>query len=206
MGLCVILLLDLQSQIMNRGLLLEFPQTTSIVIAKFISTMVLHWICLPQIRCALATMKFAVNHSYRFDTPVQAYIGAMLHLSAAVAVEILNMASLLTVYDLWEFIRDFTALVVIADFEMLLATAVNEDCLKLLIGDKGFAPSCLNIQRTSSARDAGHKEPKARISVVENWIKAECLLGKKPLLITLTGANKPAKVEQPEDFWVPSLR
>lgn len=160
---------------MSRGLLLEFPQTTSIVVAKFISTMVLHWICLPQIRCALATMKFAVNHSYRFDTPVQAYIGCVLHLSAAVGVELLNMASLLTVYDLWEFIRDFTALVVIADFEMLLATAVNEDCLKLLINDKGFGPACLNIQRTSSKRDEGHKGKNAMIREVEKWINADCL-------------------------------
>ena len=60
-------------------------------------------------------------------------MGAFLCLTAMVAVEMLNMISLLSVMDLFEFVRDFTALVIIADFEKLMSLTLREDCLKLLI-------------------------------------------------------------------------
>jgi hypothetical protein len=109
-----------------------FPDSIEIVVAKFVSAIVLHWICLPKIQSSLEQMKFVVNHSYRFETPFAAYMGAFLCLTAMVAVEMLNMFSLLSVMDLFEFIRDFTALVVIADFDKLMSLTLKEDCLKLL--------------------------------------------------------------------------
>jgi len=117
---------------------IDFPSETAIVIAKLISCLVLHWICLPQIRASLEQMKFVCNHPYRFVSPFAAYSGSFLHMSAIVTIEMLNMFSLLSVPDLFEFVRDFTALVVIADFENLLALAVKEDCLKLLLESENF--------------------------------------------------------------------
>ena len=44
-----------------------FPQNISLVIARFIASLVLH-LCLSQETArALATMKFANNHEYRFE-------------------------------------------------------------------------------------------------------------------------------------------
>ena len=47
----------------------EFPQSVSLVIARFIASLVLH-LCLSQETArALATMKFVNNHEYRFENP-----------------------------------------------------------------------------------------------------------------------------------------
>jgi len=43
-----------------------FPDSISIVIAKFVSAIVLHWICLPKIQSSLEQMKFVVNQTDRF--------------------------------------------------------------------------------------------------------------------------------------------
>jgi hypothetical protein len=129
-----------------------FPDSIEIVIAKFVSAIVLHWICLPKIQSSLEQMKFVVNHSDRFETPFAAYMGAFLCLTAMVAVEMLNMFSLLSVMDLFEFVRDFTALVVIADFEMLMSLTLKESCLRLIIKHEGFQKNLLIITRSTSDR------------------------------------------------------
>ena len=146
-GLCVMLI---QSLFKTGQMIIVFPDNIQIVVAKFISSVVLHWICLPQIRSSLEQMKFVVNHSYRFEAPFAAFMGAVLLLSVHVAVEALNMMSLLSVMDLFEFIRDVTALIVIADFEMLMSLTLKEDCLKLLINLESFQSGCLTIKRTTS--------------------------------------------------------
>jgi hypothetical protein len=128
-GLCVMLTRNL---FVTGQMKIVYPDSVEIVIAKFISAVVLHWICLPQIKSSLEQMKFVVNHSYRFDAPFAAFFGAFLLLSVQVAVEVLNMCSLLSVMDLFEFVRDFTALIVIADFEKLMSLTLKEDCIKLL--------------------------------------------------------------------------
>lgn len=147
---------------------IEFPANTPIVIAKLISALVLHWICLPQIRSSLEQMKFVVNHSYRFSSPFAAYFGGFLHMSAIVTIEMLNMYSLLSVPDLFEFVRDFTALVVIADFENLLALAIKEDCLKLLMENESFKSRCLVVSRTSKFPEPDMRDLVPKVN--EAWI------------------------------------
>ena len=135
---------------MSGQMAISYPDSVSIVVAKFIACLVLHWICLPQIRSSLDCMKFVVNHSFRFESPFNAYLGAFLHMTASVTIEMLNFLSLLSVPDLFEFVRDFTALIIIADFETLLAMAVKEDCFKLLVASESFKNVCLKITRTSN--------------------------------------------------------
>jgi hypothetical protein len=129
-----------------------FPDSIELVIAKFVSAIVLHWICLPKIQSSLEQMKFVVNHMERFETPFAAYMGAFLCLTAMVAVEMLNMFSLLSVMDLFEFVRDFTALVIIADFDLLMSLTLKESCLRLIIKDERFQKNVLTITRSTSSR------------------------------------------------------
>lgn len=167
-ALCVLLIRNL---FVTDQLRIDFPASNDIVIAKFISALVLHWICIPEARTALDCMKFVVNHSHRFEAPFAAYLCMFLKLVSITAIEMLNMFSLLSVPDLFEFIRDFTALIVIADFEQLLSFAIKEDCIKLLNSNENFKNTCLLISRTTSDRQSDLKYQDLLDDWQEGWIE-----------------------------------
>lgn len=167
---------------------IDFPASTDIVVAKFISALVLHWICIPEARTALDGMKFVVNHSHRFEAPFAAYFTMFLKLVSITAIEILNMFSLLSVPDLFEFIRDFTALIIIAEFEQLLSLAIRENCLKLLVANENFQNTCLVISRTTSDRDESLLDLDLADDLQEGWIEKQLdkdgKIQKNPVVIT----------------------
>jgi hypothetical protein len=118
--------------------------------------------CLPQIRSSLEQMKFIVNHSYKFEQPYSAFISALMHLIAAVSIELLNMLSILQTNGIMEFVRDFTALVIIEQFEVFLTAALDEGCLLKLISHPGFRKTCLMIERTSSSKREDERAKKLK--------------------------------------------
>ena len=78
-------------------------------------------------------MKFVSNHSYRFETPLLAFTVGLLQSSQIIFNEIISFLTLVSSNDTLEIIRNFFALVVIADFENYLYYSLSEEPAKDLL-------------------------------------------------------------------------
>lgn len=115
-----------------------WPEDFSIAITKFICGTVIHWQIQSKIRQALDSMKFALNHSYRFHNARPAFVVGLMQLTVMVFIEFINFLSLLTTTNLFEILRDFTALMIIADFDVLLYSSLRDEVLKDVLTDANF--------------------------------------------------------------------
>jgi hypothetical protein len=57
--------------------LAQYP-TTWVVVARFVCGIVLHMMLQAELTSGLNNMKFALNHHYRFENPMVAYIAGLL--------------------------------------------------------------------------------------------------------------------------------
>ena len=83
-----------------------------------------------------------------------------MQLSVMIFIEFVNFFNLLQTTDLFELLRDFTALLIVADFDILLYGSLKDEVMKLLLTDENFKTVCLQISRTTSKRGGKSKEEK----------------------------------------------
>ena len=148
----IVLCLVLTQAMFTKNIVSGYPLNYGFAVAKFICGVVLHWMCQSRIRQGLDCMKFSLNHSYRFATPTIAFCVAFMQLSVMIFIEFVNFFNLLQTTDLFELLRDFTALLIVADFDILLYGSLKDEVMKLLLTDENFKNVCLQISRTTSKR------------------------------------------------------
>lgn len=127
-------------------------------------------------------MKFVMNHSYKFLAPNIAFVCSFMMLSVMVFIEWTNFVMLIYVTDLFEFIRDFTALIIISELDTLLYSILKNEILKEIINSSKFQSMALSISRTTSVRDMNFNRTKA----INNDILLEAIANKG---VTLSGFN-----------------
>jgi hypothetical protein len=103
-------------------------------------------------------MKFALNHSHRFDNPIAAFIVSLSLLAIMMFIEVVNFLMILQTSDLNNLIQNVTALVIIAEADVLLYTTLKDEVLKDLLTMETFQAVCLQIARSSSDKFKQYKE------------------------------------------------
>lgn len=131
---------------------ISFPNNEWDVLMKFISSIVLHLYLQPRLRQGLDVMKFVANHSYRFESPWLAFITGFMQSSSIFFNEIVCFLVLAYSTVTLDILRNFFALVIIAEFEDYLYLSLRDEPAKCLLTEPNFEDVCLTIARTTSER------------------------------------------------------
>jgi len=120
-------------------------------------------------------MKFALNHSHRFDNPIAAFIVSLSLLAIMMFIEVVNFLMILQTSDLNNLIQNVTALVIIAEADVLLYTTLKDEVLKDLLTMETFQAVCLQIARSSSDKLKQYKEKEMEMQhdALYQWRKTQ---------------------------------
>lgn len=120
-------------------------------------------------------MKFALNHKHRFDNHIAAFFTSFALLAIMMFIEVVNFFMILQTSDLNNLIQNVTALVIIAEADVLLYTTLNTEVLKDLLTMETFQAVCLQIARSSSDKLVEYKEKELEIQhdALYQWKKEQ---------------------------------
>lgn len=88
-------------------------------------------------------MKFALNHKHRFDRPYLAFVVSFLLMLIMVFIEFVNFSMILQTSDLNNLIQNVTALVIIAEADILLEATLRDEVLSKIMPLESFQAVCL---------------------------------------------------------------
>ena len=83
-------------------------------------------------------MKFALNHKHRFDRPKLAFSISFLLLGIMLYIEVVNYLMILQTNDIGNLIQNVTALIIVAEADLLLSTTLKDEVLKDLLSKENF--------------------------------------------------------------------
>lgn len=83
-------------------------------------------------------MKFALNHKHRFDKPIDAFIVSFFLFLIMMFIEIANFLMILQTSDLNNLIQNVTALVIIAEADVLLYSTLKDEVMKDILSMETF--------------------------------------------------------------------
>lgn len=93
--------------------------------------MVMHIILNDEIFNGMKMMKFSINHSWKFSNPNLAFATGFLQMIAMFAIALINYAVIAASNTVIDVAKDFTALVIIAEFDDIFAASIsNKDKAK----------------------------------------------------------------------------
>jgi hypothetical protein len=151
MILCYLLILQMSTLTDdNSNAFAVFPANKGIVIARFACGIILHMQLQSEIQSGLNNMKFALNHSYRFDSPFLAFTAGFLQALSSVAIEVINFIVILTSDSYLNVVMNFMALAIISEFDNAFYSATGQDAIKDIIEDPDTFSELYTITRTSS--------------------------------------------------------
>lgn len=127
----------------------QYP-TQWIVVVRFICGLVLHMKIQEEACAGMTTMKFALNHPYRFTDYRVVWLSGFLQSSAIFIVEIVNFISILSSYSISGIVADFMALAVISEFDDAFYSALGVDQNKTIIENSDDFEDLFVVKRTTS--------------------------------------------------------
>jgi hypothetical protein len=107
-------------------------------VSKFVCGLLLHLNCQSRIRQGLDGMKFALNHTHRFDRPLTAFSISFILLAMMLYIEMVNFLMILQTNDISNLIQNVTALIIVAEADLLLSTTLKDEVLKDLLSKESF--------------------------------------------------------------------
>ena len=135
---------------------------------RFIASMVMHVVVTAEISNGLGMMKYAANHWWRFSDPKLAWLSGFLQMSAMLCIAIINYFVITISDNVLDLAKDFTALMVIAEFDDFMSKASetyarNNEIAVECVEEDEYKNSLLLVEVTTSndAKGAGgQKLPK----------------------------------------------
>ena len=109
------------------------PATANVVLCRFICAIFLHIALADELNQGLTLMKYALNHSWKFDSWFGAYSTGLGQVFVLVVVQFVNLAVLLTNPTIMETIMNFLALCIIVEFDDYFFLTVKDELLSKLI-------------------------------------------------------------------------
>lgn len=143
----------------------KFVQTVGVdvMFCRFICGTILHLSLLDEVTMGLSNMKFALNHSYLFQSYVKAWTVGFLQSFTVIIVEIVNIEIILTSLTPLDIVYNFIALAVIAEFDDFVYAALRNEPMKLLV--KPDVTSNILIVRHTTSKKCRDEE----LSTVEDF-------------------------------------
>ena len=88
-----------------------------LIVARFICCLILHQQLNGEILQGQAKMKFALNHSFRFDDYTIAFFAGFMQTLSCLFIELINLFVILTSQTVLDVVLNFMALAIIAEFD-----------------------------------------------------------------------------------------
>ena len=88
---------------------------------RLIAGMIMHVIVNGEISSGLRMMKYAANHWWKFSNPRLAWLAGFLQAFALILIALINYFVVTISYEVLDVAKDFTALLIIAEFDDILA-------------------------------------------------------------------------------------
>lgn len=102
---------------------------------RFICGTILHLSLLDEVTKGLDNMKFALNHSYLFQSYFSAALVGFMQSFIVIAVELVNIEIILVSLDPLDIVYNFIAIAIIAEFDDFVYAALRNEPMKLLVKD-----------------------------------------------------------------------
>ena len=95
-------------------------------------------------------MKYSVNHSWKFDNYKLAFLPGFLQIIAMITITLINFLVIMISGEILDIAKDFTALMIIADFDNIFGTFENSNELPKKILSEEEYEFLFKVEKTSS--------------------------------------------------------
>ena len=99
-------------------------------------------------------MKYSVNHPWKFINYRHAFLSGFLQINMVIGVEIVNFLAVLDQSTFSDIVMNFTALVIISEFDDFFYSTFDDSDLKNVCSNTDSAYQNLLIIRRTSSSDA----------------------------------------------------
>lgn len=124
---------------------------------RFIAMMVMHVVVTAEIQNGMKMMKYASNHYWKFSNPRLAWLAGLMQMAAMVCIAVVNYFVVTISDDVLTLAKDFTALLIIAEFDDLMGAATStyavddELAADVVANSDGAYDDLLRIEVTTSS-------------------------------------------------------
>ena len=117
-------------------------------------------------------MKYSVNHYWKFDNYKLAFLPGFLQVIAMMTITLINFFVIMISPNILDIAKDFTALMIISDFDNIFGTFEGSDALpKKIISEKEYEKLLFTIEKTSSSLSKlDGNANRAKIGDDDSWI------------------------------------
>jgi hypothetical protein len=109
---------------------------TLIIYARFVCAVILHLSLMDDVYFGMQMMKYALNHTYMFDSWGIAYFMGLLQTLIATIVEIGNLAIILTSIYPVVIVLNFISVGIVAEFDSYVYNSMRNEASKTLLEEK----------------------------------------------------------------------
>ena len=118
-------------------------------LTRFICGIMMHIACTGEFCNGMKMMKFAVNHDWKFVNYHLAFLPGFLQTLSMIFITQINYQVIMINSNALEIAKDFTALMIIADFDNLFGAISGNETAKKMLTEKHYE-FLFKIERTSS--------------------------------------------------------
>ena len=116
-------------------------------------------------------MKYAVNHRWKFDNYKLAFLPGFLQVIAMVVITLINFVVIMISTSIIDIAKDFTALMIISDFDNIFGQFEGSDELpKKILNDDEYQELLFTVEKTSSKKAALDGNAERENVANEAWI------------------------------------
>lgn len=140
---------------------LEFDTIPDLKIGftRFIASMIMHVVVSAEIQNGLKMMKYAANHWWKFSNPRLAWFSGFMQLMAMFFIAIINYFVITISNNVLDLALDFTALIVIAEFDDFMSVssqiyAANSEIAADCVNEEEYE-DLLTVEVTTSSEARG---------------------------------------------------
>ena len=124
---------------------------TLIIYARFVCAVILHLSLMDDVYFGMQMMKYALNHTYMFDSWSIAYFMGLQQALIATIVEIGNLAIILTSIYPVAIVLNFISVAIVAEFDSYVFNSMRNEASKTLLEEK-VNEHVFKIRHTTSKR------------------------------------------------------
>ena len=119
-------------------------------LTRFVCGVVMHIQCDKEFQNGLRIMKYSVNHAWKFDNYKLAFLPGFLQIIAMITITLINFLVIMISGEILDIAKDFTALMIIADFDNIFGTFENSNELPKKILSEEEYEFLFKVEKTSS--------------------------------------------------------
>ena len=130
------------------------PPAVEIGFIRFIASMIFHVIINDEIFNGMKMIKYSVNHPWKFSNPQMAFLAGFLQVTSMVLISVINYVAILISPTILEIAKNFTALLIISEFDDIFGTGMRKEKAKEVCEDEDGIYGEIFIIETTTSHDA----------------------------------------------------